>query len=67
MVSSEASELDFCPSVYVCPLFFFAVLKTALEKIAFLPFAYTIDQYRWALFDGSLSTSEMNYQWWKLR
>jgi len=43
------------------------LLKTALDKLAFLPFAYTVDQYRWALFNGTIDKSEMNYRWWELR
>ena len=43
------------------------LLKSALEKVVFLPFAYTIDQFRWALFDGSISKKDMNYEWWKMR
>lgn len=33
----------------------------------FLPFAYTIDQYRWGLFNGSISKDQMTYKWWELR
>ena len=33
----------------------------------FLPFGYTIDQYRWALFDGTISNEQMNQGWWDLR
>ena len=43
------------------------LLKSALEKVVFLPFAYTIDQFRWALFDGSIAKEDMNYEWWKMR
>lgn len=43
------------------------LLKSAMERLMFLPFAYTIDQYRWGLFDGSIKTEEMNYKWWELR
>jgi len=43
------------------------LFKTALEKLAFLPFAYTIDNYRWALFNGTIAENEMNYRWWELR
>ena len=38
-----------------------------LVQVMFIPFAYTIDQYRWALFDGSISPSELNAKWWELR
>ena len=43
------------------------LLKSALDKVVFLPFAYTIDQFRWALFDGSIKQETMNYNWWKMR
>ncbi len=33
----------------------------------FLPFGYTIDRYRWSLFDGTTSTASMNDEWWNLR
>jgi hypothetical protein len=39
----------------------------ALEKIAFLPFSYLIDKYRWDIFDGTVDESQYNTHWWKLR
>ena len=36
-------------------------------QVMFLPFGYLIDQYRWALFDGSIDRDEMNQGWWELR
>ena len=36
-------------------------------QLAFLPFAYTIDNYRWGLFNGTIAENEMNYRWWELR
>ena len=44
--------------------FLFAV---ALDKIAFLPFAYIMDKYRWSIFDGSIESTNYNSNWWKLR
>lgn len=41
--------------------------KTALSKIAFLPFGYLIDHYRWKLFDGSIPLDQMNTGWWDMR
>lgn len=32
-----------------------------------MPFGYTLDQYRWALFDGSNDVKELNKNWWKKR
>jgi len=43
------------------------LLSTALERVVFLPFAYTIDQYRWGLFNQSITTDRMNEVWWDLR
>nr|Q10715.1 RecName: Full=Angiotensin-converting enzyme; AltName: Full=Dipeptidyl carboxypeptidase I; AltName: Full=Kininase II; Flags: Precursor [Haematobia irritans exigua]AAA70427.1 angiotensin converting enzyme [Haematobia irritans exigua]prf//2210282A angiotensin-converting enzyme [Haematobia irritans exigua] len=40
---------------------------TALDKIVFLPFAFTMDKYRWALFRGQADKSEWNCAFWKLR
>ncbi|NXE25143.1 ACE enzyme, partial [Ardeotis kori] len=43
------------------------LLKMALEKIAFLPFGYLIDQWRWNVFSGSTPPNRYNYDWWYLR
>ncbi|OXA43749.1 angiotensin-converting enzyme [Folsomia candida] len=43
------------------------LMQKALEKIAFLPFGYLIDAYRWKLFDGSASLDRMEYEWLKIR
>ncbi len=43
------------------------LLQQAMERVMFLPFGYLIDQYRWALFDGSIGRDEMNQKWWELR
>lgn len=43
------------------------LMKMALDKIAFLPFGYLIDKYRWGVFDGSISNAELNAGWWNLR
>lgn len=43
------------------------LLKMALEKIAFLPFGYLIDQWRWNVFSGRTPASRYNYDWWNLR
>lgn len=39
----------------------------ALEKIVFLPFAYTLDRYRWALFRGEVEPDEYNCRFWEMR
>jgi peptidyl-dipeptidase A len=43
------------------------LLKMALDKIAFLPFGYMIDKWRWQVFDGELTPATYNEGWWKLR
>lgn len=43
------------------------LLKMALEKIAFLPFGYLIDQWRWGVFSGRTPPERYNYEWWYLR
>lgn len=43
------------------------LMSIALDKIAFLPFGYLMDQWRWKVFDGRVSESEYNKEWWNLR
>jgi peptidyl-dipeptidase A len=43
------------------------LLKTALEKIAFLPFGLLIDQWRWKVFSGEIPPEKYNETWWQLR
>jgi peptidyl-dipeptidase A len=43
------------------------LLKMALDKIAFLPFGYMIDKWRWQVFDGELTPATYNDGWWALR
>lgn len=44
-----------------------ALFSMALERVAFLPFGYLIDKWRWGVFDGSIEETEWNKQWWELR
>ena len=39
----------------------------ALQKVAFLPFAYLMDAYRWDLFSGQAPLDQMNRHWWWYR
>ncbi|UYV73783.1 hypothetical protein LAZ67_11000906 [Cordylochernes scorpioides] len=41
------------------------LMSMALEKIAFLPFSYLIDLWRWDVFRGSVDN--LNDRWWQLR
>ena len=43
------------------------LFNMALERIAFLPFGYLVDKYRWDLYSGVASKQNMNCHWWKLR
>ncbi|XP_065056045.1 angiotensin-converting enzyme-like [Rhopilema esculentum] len=43
------------------------LLKSALSKIAFIPFGYLMDQWRWAVWNGTVKPSQYNSNWWELR
>ena len=43
------------------------LMKQALEKIAFLPFGYMIDQWRWGVFNGDIVKEDYNKKWIDLR
>ena len=43
------------------------LLRQALDKVAFLPFAHLVDKYRWGIFDGSIQPAEYNRAWTKMR
>ncbi|TSK14531.1 Angiotensin-converting enzyme [Bagarius yarrelli] len=43
------------------------LMSIALDKIAFLPFGYLMDQWRWKVFDGRISSDEYSKEWWNLR
>ncbi len=42
-------------------------MKTALAKVAFLPFGKLIDQWRWDVFSGKTSPADYEKAWWVLR
>ncbi|MGB5592364.1 MAG: M2 family metallopeptidase [Gammaproteobacteria bacterium] len=42
-------------------------MRLALDKIAFLPFAKLVDQWRWGVFSGEITPDEYNARWWDLR
>ncbi|MFO0599259.1 MAG: M2 family metallopeptidase [Myxococcaceae bacterium] len=42
-------------------------MKDALDKVAFLPFARMMDQWRWDVFAGKVKASDYNKHWWELR
>ena len=43
------------------------LMSMALQKVAFLPFGYMIDQWRWRVFSGDIPVEEYNSAWWDLR
>lgn len=42
-------------------------LRTALDKVAFLPFALALDKWRWQVFSGQIKPADYNAAWWALR
>jgi peptidyl-dipeptidase A len=43
------------------------LMQTALDKIAFLPFALTVDGWRWDVLSGETTPDAYNAAWWALR
>lgn len=43
------------------------LLQRALDKVAFLPFGYLVDQWRWKVFSGEIGPNDYNSAWWALR
>ncbi|KAL8582094.1 hypothetical protein ACOMHN_004014 [Nucella lapillus] len=43
------------------------LMSMALQQIAFLPFGYLIDQWRWSVFRGDTTPDKYNQAWWNLR
>jgi peptidyl-dipeptidase A len=43
------------------------LLQRSLEKVAFLPFGYLVDQWRWKVFSGEVAPGDYNSAWWALR
>ncbi|XP_033109443.1 angiotensin-converting enzyme-like [Anneissia japonica] len=43
------------------------LLRQALVKIAFLPFGFMIDKWRWDVFRGITTPEDYNSKWWELR
>ncbi|MBZ5534855.1 MAG: M2 family metallopeptidase [Acidobacteriia bacterium] len=43
------------------------LLQLALDKVAFLPFGYLVDQWRWKVFSGEIGAVDYNKGWWDLR
>ncbi|XP_071521484.1 angiotensin-converting enzyme-like [Panulirus ornatus] len=43
------------------------LLKMALDRVAFLPFGYLMDLWRWDVFSGKIPEDRWNCAWWDLR
>jgi peptidyl-dipeptidase A len=43
------------------------LMLMALQKVAFLPFAYLVDKWRYAVFRGDVTADNYNQAWWKMR
>jgi peptidyl-dipeptidase A len=43
------------------------LMRTALDKVAFLPFGIVVDQWRWKVFSGEVQPAQYNAAWWELR
>ncbi len=44
-----------------------ALMRQALDKVAFLPFGLMVDKWRWQVFSGEVGPDQYNDAWWKLR
>jgi peptidyl-dipeptidase A len=49
------------PSQEIGPL-----LYTALQKVAFMPFAYKVDKWRWQVYGGQVKPADYDKAWWAL-
>jgi peptidyl-dipeptidase A len=43
------------------------LMQRSLDKVAFLPFGYLVDQWRWKVFSGQVGPNDYNKAWWELR
>ena len=43
------------------------LMQRALEKVAFLPFAYLVDKWRWDVYSGKTKPADYDKAWWALR
>lgn len=43
------------------------LMKSALDRVAILPWTYLIDQWRWRVFSGDIKPDQYNAAWWELR
>ena len=43
------------------------LLKMALDNVAFLPFGFLVDRWRWDAYSGKITPDDYTAAWWKLR
>ncbi|WP_432380426.1 M2 family metallopeptidase [Duganella sp. P38] len=43
------------------------LLQRALSKVAILPFAYSVDKWRWDVYAGKTKPADYDKSWWQLR
>ena len=43
------------------------LMNMALDKVAFMPFAYSLDKWRWDVFAGRVTPEQYNSAWWATR
>ncbi|WP_373988685.1 M2 family metallopeptidase [Duganella sp. BuS-21] len=43
------------------------LLERALSKVAILPFAYSVDKWRWDVYSGKTKPADYDQRWWQLR
>jgi peptidyl-dipeptidase A len=43
------------------------LLYTALQKVAFLPFGYMVDKWRWEVYAGQVKPADYDKAWWALK
>jgi peptidyl-dipeptidase A len=44
-----------------------SLMRRALEKVAFLPFGYLVDKWRWQVYAGQTTPQDYDRSWWELR
>ncbi|PNF32150.1 hypothetical protein B7P43_G00728, partial [Cryptotermes secundus] len=44
-----------------------SLFSLALDKLPFLPFSLVMDEWRWDIFEGTITSDEYNCHWWRLR
>ncbi|HUE78432.1 MAG TPA: M2 family metallopeptidase [Sphingomicrobium sp.] len=43
------------------------LLRQAMDKVAFMPFGYVVDKWRWGVFNGSITPANYNQAWVDLK